>query len=515
MKIRNIILYTLITAAISLSCKRDLQFDNPRTLTTDEAFKVKGAGVKLANSSVLRAINSAYAFGGVHINELADQITTTNRYTEFWDFAQEPRVPLNNSESYGGYAYVIASFYSSFYQANLDANQILNNIDAGNKVIDANGNDRTSDTKIAALLTKGISQGYLGAIYDRGVIVDGVAPTNLPTDFPNSYKELIANGVKYIDQAIASANSASAFNFDFILGQTLSKADFLQLANSFAARIMASQPRDLSEAKALGATYWNKVYDYASKGFMTDLLNNYQPGGFYNETLDWGISLLSDGSGYLPVDIKVPWLADKTGTYPNYYPSGTTILGPVQTDDKRFDQYFGYTPNFGYLRADRNRGLFTNYYRIRWDNPSNTISTSGAINPIFLAEEIRLLMAEAKMFAGDATAAAALLNLPTAKRKSVGQLPDVAATEAAVRNAIFYEYSIEIDVAAGIIPVWAFMRRNDKLIGGTATELPIPSQQLNVLKLPLYTFGGKANMGAKGKFGETTTAANVGWKSSE
>lgn len=514
MKLKNILLATFAATAIS-SCDRDLQFDNPRTLTTEEAFKVKGAGVKLANSSVLRALNAAYSFGGVHINELADQITSTNRYTEFWDFAQEPRLPINNSESYGGYADAIASFYNSFYQANLDANQILNSIDAGNKVIDANNIDRTSDTRIAALLTKGISQGYLGAIYDRGIIVDGASPTSLPSDFPNSYKEMIANGLKYIDQAIAAANSATSFNFDFILGQNLSKASFIQLANSLAARIMASQPRDLAEAKALGAAYWNKVYDYASKGVMTDLINSYQQGGFYNETLDWAISLLSDGAGYLPVDIKVPWLADKTGTYPQYYPSGTTILGPIQTDDKRFDQYFGYTPNFGFLRADRNRGLFTNYYRIRWDNANNTVAAPGAVAPLFLAEETRLLMAEAKMFAGDNVAAALLLNAPTARRKSVGQLPDVAPTETAVRNAIFYEYSIEIDVAGGVIPVWAHMRRNDKLIGGTATELPIPAQQLNVLKLPLYTFGGKANMGAKGKFGETHTAANVGWKQSQ
>jgi len=509
------LIYVFAASSILFSaCKKDLQFDDPRTLTLDEAANVKGAFLKFANSAVLNALGTINnGSTGVHILCLADQITTTNRFNEFWDFAQEPRKALTNSQTYNGYG-VFRDHWAGFAQANLDANQVILAAKAGTKLLDAQGVDRTTDALAAAYFAKGIAQGYTGAMYDRGIIVDVSSDqVPVPNDYPNSYKEMVANGVKQLDEAIATATAATTFKFDFIPGQSLTKTQFIQWCNSMAARIMASAPRDLTEAQALGAAYWNKVYDYANKGLTSDLLNAYATDGFYNGTVDWSISLLGDGAGYLPVDIKVAWLANNS--HPKYYPSGTTVLPALTTNDNRFYQYFGYTPNFGFLRADRNRGLFTNYFRKRWDNASNTVAEPGAISPLFLVEEVRLLKAEAKLFAGDAAAAALILNEPTARRITVGGLPPVLPTVADVRYALHYEYSIEIDNAAGVLEPWAFMRRNNLLIGGTPTQLPVPEVQMNVLKAPPYTFGGTVSFGAKGKFNETATAANVGWKASE
>lgn len=511
---RNKFLYLIAVSAFTfMSCNKDLQFDDPRTLTTEEAFRVPGAGVKLGNSAVMRTLNTIFnGSTGVHILCMADQITTTNRFQEFWDFAQEPRLPLNNSDTYNGYG-AIANYYSNFYQANLDANQIINNINGGGKIIDANGVDRTLDAKTAAFFAKGISQGYLGAIYDRGLIVDGAAPADLPKDYDKSYKDLILNGVKYLDSAIITANSNNNFKFDFIIGMNINKTTFIQWTNSMAARIMASVARDLTESKALGNAHWNKVLAYANAGLTSDLLYTYVNDGIYHGTLDWGMFRLSDGSGYLPVDIKLAWMQDNS--HPKYYPPAPTVLSAVTASDNRFYQYFGYTQNFGFLRPDRNRGLFTNYYRKRWDNAANSVAVPGATVPIFIAEELRFLRAEAKLNAGDVAGAALELNAPAARRIAIGGLAPVAPTEAAIRAALHYEYANEIDAAGGVLPIWAYMRRNNFLIGGTATELPNPAQQLNVIKVPIYTFGGKANAGAKGKFNETTAAANVGWKASE
>ena len=513
----NIVSKISVFAALVLfsACKKDLQFDDPSTLTLDEASQIKGGLLKNTNSGMLRTLNAVHLGSvGVHYLCLADQITSTNRFNEFWDFAQEPRKTLNNSDSYGGYG-VIATPWAAFSQSNLDANQVILFAKTGAPVLDASGKDRTTDALAAAYFVKGVSQGYLGAIYDRGIIVDKPSSEiETPSDYNNSYKEMIVNGVQYLDSAIAVAERASSFEFDFIPGQPLTKTEFIQWSNSMAARIMASVARDKAEAAALGSAFWNKVYDYASKGLTDDLLNSYTTDGFYHGTIDWSIALLGDGAGYLPVDIKAAWIADNTGTHPDYYPA-TGSLAQVETDDQRFYEYFGYISAFGFLRADRNRGLFTNYYRIRWDNDVNTVADPGAIAPLFLAEENRLLMAEAKMYAGDLAAAAALLNDAAAKRKAAGQLGDVAATEADIRKALHHEYTIEIDNAGGILPPWAFMRRNDLLIGGTPTEFPVPVVQMNVILAQPYTFGGVANFGAKGKFNETTTAANVGWKASQ
>jgi len=512
---KKILSTLLISSLLLASCEKDLQFEDPNKLTYEEYLGQPGAAVKVASGAMIglldNVFNGAYGMG---LMLMADQVSSTNRFVEFWDFAQEPRKALINTDTYGGYGH-ISSHWAGFAQANLDANNIILKVKAGEQIKDVAGNNRTSDALAAAYFAKGVANGYIGALYDRGIIVNGSSSEIAPfSDYPNSYKELVDNGVKYLDSAINVASSAGTLNFDFVPGLTINKAQFIAWCNGMAARVMASAPRDLAEAKGLGSTYWNKVYDYASKSPSSDVLYTYANESVYPGTVDWAISLLSDGAGYLPVDIKVAYLVDKTGTHPKYYPS-SGVLEPVTTDDQRFYAYFGYDKDFGFLRSDRNRGLFTNYYRKRWDNADNTVAVPGSIAPFWQNEERTLLMAESKLMTGDFAAAAALLNASTYSRKSLGLLPDVASSEAAVRNAIHWEYAVCIDAGSGPLPVFGFMRRNDLLIGGTATQLPVPLQQIQVVGGKGYTFGGKANAGAKGKFNEVATAANVGWKPSE
>ncbi len=504
--------YILLPLAVFTSCKKT-GFDDPSSFTNDEATElIRDLGYKLVTSSVQTTFSTTTSSAGTHFSLLADQTTNTNGNSSWWDFANEPRLRLNNNASYRG-ATTWNTFYNNFYQANLDATIALDIIEVQNRsIVDNLGNDRTKDCQVAAYFAKGVSQGYLGVIFDRGIIVD---QANLNTrDFPNSYKELIANGLKLIDKSIELAEAHPSLKFDFLTGVTISRATFIQIANSLAARILSSQPRDKAEAAALGADHWNKVLTYASKGVTADYTITTVTGGYYNQLVSNLVQRNTDGSGWLAPDLKVAYLADKTGSTPAFYPL-TGILPAITTDDKRFYQYFGYTPSFGIMLESRGRGLFTNYFRIRWYHTRNTLNDPGAINPYFLFEEIRLLKSESKFWLQDYQGAADELNAATASRIVKGGLPAVAATEAALRKALHYEYAIEIDGAGGAFVPFTFMRRNNLLIGGTPTEYPIPQLQLELAKKQLYTFGGKGFFGEKGAFGETATAANEGWKQSE
>ncbi|HEX6426141.1 MAG TPA: carboxypeptidase-like regulatory domain-containing protein [Niastella sp.] len=82
-------------------------------------------------------------------------------------------------------------------------------------------------------------------------------------------------------------------------------------------------------------------------------------GGYYNQLVSNLVQRNTDGSGYLAPDIKVAWLADKTGNTPKFYPA-IGVLSPISSNDKRFAQYFGYSPSFGIMLESRGRGLFTN-----------------------------------------------------------------------------------------------------------------------------------------------------------
>ena len=487
-------------------------FDDPSTLTNEEAVSIiKSFSYSLVTSSVQTVFNTTTSTAGVHFSLLADQTTNTNGNSNWWYYAQEPRMRIINSSSERSYSASLNALYSSFYQANLDATKVIDIIEnQGGKAYDDAGKDRTSDCLIGAYYAKGVAQGYLGNLYDRGIIVDDINQTE--KGYPNSYKELTLNGVKHLEKAIELAQGASALQFDFLRGVVISKDDFLKLANSIAARILSSVARDKEEATELGSTYWQKVLAFAEKGFSSDFLITTSSGGYYNALLN---NLNFKGNSNRPVDVKVPYLADNTHTYPNYYPTDATILGPITTDDDRFYQYFSYTPNFGILMESRGRGLFSNYIRERWTNSSNSLAEVGSINPYFLSEEIRLLKAEAHLWLHDYTSAAALLNEAGAARKSAGHLGDVAATEDAIRQALHYEYAIEIDAAGGVTVPFTFMRRNDLLIGGTPTEYPIPQKQLELIGEDLYTFGGKEYIGERGIFGEVATAFDKGWKASE
>lgn len=514
------LLFISISWLLLASCEK-MQFDDPGTYTLEEAsdstitpdyyFKLAAGNFQ----SALFNINDAYYFG-TGLASLADQTTVTNRVQEWWDFAKEPRISLNNTQSYTGVSH-FSYAYDVFYKANLNANIIIEGLASGKKGVDAQGRDRTQEIYAIAYFIKAISQGYLGMLYDRGVVADQNLALAGPIALPDSYKQLIESSAGYFDKAITAANAAGSITLaDFYPGVVADKARFVQFTNSMAARVLASLPRDKAEAAALGATFWNKVLAYANAGLSSDFISSFVTGGYYNYHVHYALTE-AGGGPYLPADIKVAYMADKTGTYPNSYPlDESVVLAPVQTDDARFVKYFKYVTNFGYLRVDRGRNLFSNYKHNRWSqggsNP-NTTRILGYPNPVFLLEELRLLRSEAKMWLGDMTGAAAELNAASADRIAIGKLPAIAATEAAVRATLHYEYAISIDLAGGAANPWTFMRRNNLLQKGTPTELPVPEQQLLLTGDQIYTFGGFGAAGAKGMWGEVTAATGDGaWR---
>ncbi|MDR1408300.1 MAG: hypothetical protein LBJ23_09690 [Tannerella sp.] len=501
--------------AISLLACESVNFDDPSTLTNDEAIeKIKSLGYVLTTSSVQTAFRTTTNnAGGSHFSILADQSTNTNGSQSWWDFANEPRLRMNNNSAYRGNA-AVREVYNNFYQVNLDATKVIDMIENKNVTIyDDAGNDRTADCLVGAYYAKGVSQGYLGVIYDRGIIVDDVSVTTRA--FPDSYRALIENGIRHLDRALELTANTPNLKFDFLKGVTIPRADVVRLTNSIAARILSSLARDRAEAETLGDAFWRRVQDYAGKGFTSDFTITTVSGGYYNRLVD----VLEQPYGtatYVPVDIKIAYLADNTRSTPNYYPvDNDVILQPVTSDDKRFYEYFDYSASFGILMEARGRGLFSNYIRKRWMYPSSTLNIEGAVNPYFLAEELRLLRAEALFWLNDYEGAAAELNAAGASRKIRGGLPDVDPTEDALRAALHYEYAIEIDGAGGTFVPFTFMRRNDLLQGGTLTQFPVPQIQLDLVGEQTYTFGGKEFAGEKGLFGELATARDNGWKLSQ
>ena len=94
--------------------------------------------------------------------------------------------------------------------------------------------------------------------------------------------------------------------------------------------------------------------------------------------------------------------------------------------------------------------------------------------------------------------------LDKSPRVSVGKLPVVNSNEADIEKALFYEYSIELDLASTIGTQWFFMRRHDLLQKGSPLHYPVPATELELTGVGFYTFGGSSKEG-------TATGANS-WK---
>jgi hypothetical protein len=122
------IFYIILPVSLLISCKKT-SFDDPANLSTEESYVlIKDLGFKLVTSSVQSTFNTVTSSSGVHFSLLADQTTNTNGNSSWWDFANEPRLRLNNNASYRG-AVTWNTFYNSFYQANLDASIALDIIE--------------------------------------------------------------------------------------------------------------------------------------------------------------------------------------------------------------------------------------------------------------------------------------------------------------------------------------------------------------------------------------------------
>ncbi|MCG2590104.1 RagB/SusD family nutrient uptake outer membrane protein [Rhodohalobacter sulfatireducens] len=532
---------SLLIVALAISSCEDLSLadldvenqndpDRERALAEDADVQNLLAG---STADVFFEITNVY---GVHMNGLSDQMTSTNAFFSFWDFAEEPRLRLNNRTTYAD-ADVFYAPWSTFNSGVSTANTIIQQIEIDGQTLVVDGVDVSQKMLASAYFLRGISRGYLGAVYDQGYIVN--PDTDLTQLETVSYTELINAGLADIEQAMTLADGVSDFTWDYLpTGDSWNIQQFKVIANSMAARIAASEARTASEAASMD---WNRVLTYANAGLggpnaadggaMLDFTaSGVGPFVFYNNLADWSGFLIAGGidtgAGYLPTDLKVIKLLDNS--YPANYPAAPDVLAPAESEDPRIG-YYVYTTNFGFLNPTRNRSIFTNYWSIRMFGGNNWGQTGQPV-VYMTSSEIEYLRAEANLMSGNAAEAATILNnspfgtgtttfsidLPAvqngyilAEEQSMSGGNTIApdASVAEFQTALLTEYSVELYMIAGIGTEWFFMRRHDMLQAGTALHYPIPGQELEITGASYYTFGGAENTSEEG----TADGANS-WK---
>jgi len=497
---------TLVTAGC-----QDLDVTNPNNPDRDRVLS-QPDDIESVIASTFRTwfARAQYEYPNMALAAVADEATGGFFDYGVHDISTEPRSAYNNSvlnTRNGVNENPWNSMYTLISSVNDGINALQNlDLDEGNP-----GGTRQERALAFAKMMEGVAHGYLGLWYDKALIVrdDADLETLDPEGF-SDYNALRDVALDLLDESIAIAQSNSFTipgSADWVNGIDMTNNDLVRLANSFAARFLAYTPRSPAERAAVD---WNEVLartnasiqvDLAPVGILDVFESNYR-------RLLARIRNASRPSDHLRPDNMVVGPADTSGAFQAWYATPSADKQPFQvfTPDRRIrgatnndpGLYVGYNKNTIWVSS---RGTYRwSYYFYGRSGAYESFYTGP--QPTMTVDEMRLLKAEALIRLGRAAEAVPLINVT---RVNNGQLapvtvdgpPDNAACVPRKLNgncgslwdALRYEFGIEMLGIEGSVS-WFNARGWGTLQEMSPLSLPIPSSELEILGLPLYTFGG-------------------------
>jgi starch-binding outer membrane protein, SusD/RagB family len=291
---------------------------------------------------------------------------------------------------------------------------------------------------------------------------------------------LIDSAVKILDDVIKLCDNGFTIPGTYVpTPEVYTNVELAGLANTLAARLLTYKSRNAAQN---AANDWAKIKDYAANGIKIDFtvimddVTWYDYYKWYQIRDTWG-----------RIDMRVINMLDPD-MHPWFPASGIVTdlpnSGLASSIDSRLS-YFEYLPSQNFY-AERGIYHYSTYRLQRFDGYKDT-----RVGPLvqIMTWENDMIWAEALARTGDVAGAADILNDATGPRRSVGLLADVPAVLEDVLDAIYYEKTIECILSTENTEFYD-MRRRDMLQAGTPLHLPIPAQQLEVLEIPFYSFGG-------------------------
>jgi hypothetical protein len=473
---------------LSAGCKPNLDVTNPnepdvaRALATSE--DVKGLAISSVHSWYIQATD--------YEPWLMLQVTADASTANYGNFGMrfnnlEPRIPYENNSA-GGDRGVTESPWYNGYAALGAANDAIRAIDKG-LVFDkdpATSAAQAGTYRRLAQFTQAAVLGELAMTFDKAFILDEASDPNAKQDL-KPYKDVSAAAVaKWAALATAEVGQSDDFDKSVIPldNGTFTSSKIGRIANTMAALTLAYTPRTAAEAATVD---WARVAAFADKGIGTG--SGGAPFDFtvVGDFSNWfsGLAELGEGISWTRVDMRlICRMAPGDPLAPCKY-SGT-LAAKATSPDARFTTDIGFRAK---PLGDPNRGIYmqSQYYRKRYYYYSSDGDDELGPAPYLLAAESDLVRAEALVRSGGSLITAA--NLINNTRVGRGNLPPATAADGATTLLadIDYERDVELLNTNGFT---LFIRRHvDGLQSGTVKHLPIPAKELEVLGLPVYTFG--------------------------
>ena len=447
--------------------------------------QVHGAGDELA---MVRGLSSA-----------AEVLSSSGANHFASDNNQQPRINLTNAIGY--------QWGRSLRAPWMELNQALAAIRDGVLVIEADnleigpGGRDTPRTQAFAKLMQGLNHAYIANVFDQGFIIDETVDVEAAVENADlrPYGDVAQAARGYLQAArqIASQNS---FTIPAgWMGTSVSSEDFVRMVNSWEARLMTTVARTPEERAAVN---WSEVMSLAQDGMTADYGINTVPGDVwddaYNSPHVLGIRFVG------PADQSGAWQAYEAAT-----PRARFAIH-VETDDQRIHapgdpEASGTLVELpGTLFGDSQRGIWfvTPYRTWKWRDKSDT---GFGFIPELRVREMEFLIAEAHIRLGQPEMALPYINssrvaagLPPATADGVSGdrcVPRTITGECgSVLFAMWYEKSMELLFESGGLDYFD-QRGFGTLRVGTPLHMPVIAEEMEALKLEVYSFGGPGNEG--------------------
>lgn len=363
-----------------------------------------------------------------------------------------------------------------------------------------------------AKLMQGLYLGQIALLYDRGFIIDETVATDEDvvalTLLPYDQVMTAARGYLAEARTIAGANSFT-LPAGWLGPATYSSDDLVRIAHSYEARFMAQVARTPTERAAVD---WSQVISHVASGVTEDFgVELDGPGGI------WGSPYKSRSGTGNSVGLSFLGPADQSGAYiawENTAPADRTPFD-IDTDDRRISDGTLQGPGllaewrtFFNNQAARGTYYLSNYSG-RWFRQIDETGFGFAAE--ISVQDMSFLEAEANIRLGFPALALPIIN---DARVNLGQLP--AATVTGVSGArcvpraigpigkasgqtvgacgdllttlIYEKRMVVLQLTVG--SVFYDARGFGTLRTGRAIHFPIPAEDLQLLGIPFYSFGG-------------------------
>lgn len=483
----------------------DLEVTNPNNPDIARALAAPADVARIAASSVY----SWYSIATYVEPAMALQVTADAATANFGNFGmrfnnEEPRIPYNNNSSSSDAPLALSPWtyhYSALGAANDAMKAIANGVTLGTTAQD-------EVMKSQALWTQAASLSEIALLFDRGFVVDENLE-GLPELVP--YSDVRTAALTKWDALIALTAgktwSWDATVFPIFDAPLVTAALLNRMAKTMAARLLVLSARTPTENTN---TPWAQVLTYANGGItgtgLTDFDISVKDDGF----IQWGdyIKFYGNFDSWTRVDQRLINRMDPD--IPQRF-SGIQNQPVTTPNDKRLAPangacgtiptscLTGVTADYVDLRTvigDPGRGITkqSTFYHQRYRRTSRAnvaAVRSGGENPYVLAAENDLMIAEALVRTnGDKVRAATLINKTRVTRGGLTALTGAESSDALL-SAIDYERDVELLNTSGTVTFADRRRLSATMFNpGTFRHLPIPAKELEVLNLPIYTFGG-------------------------